>query len=283
MGYGDRLMAIGDAKFAHENDNPKGLLIAIGDGENCDYDALAEGLPFLATPEQVARGVPVKWLINHGSNRPYINYEEMAKRLAEAGFAGLKRKHLVGMLGFYIWNHDYKAKPGVVAFSPAQRKIIDEWSREPFVVVEPFIKRKAPVNKQWPISRFGEVIKRLAKHVKVVQLSSPENREDFTGAIRVPTQSFKDAIAYVAASKLYVGPEGGLHHAAAAVGKPAVVTFGGFIAPQITGYDTHTNLVGNAEYACGTKTGRCDHCMSALDSISVEEVVDNAMRILSAG
>jgi hypothetical protein len=50
------------------------------------------------------------------------------------------------------------------------------------------------------------------------------------------------------------------------------VLFGGFIPPQVTGYDLHTNLTGGAE-ACG-HVEPCKHCQRAMANISVDQVKD---------
>ena len=40
----------------------------------------------------------------------------------------------------------------------------------------------------------------------------------------------------------YVGPEGGFGHVAAALNKKAVLYFGGWISPDIIGYNFHENI-----------------------------------------
>jgi len=83
----------------------------------------------------------------------------------------------------------------------------------------------------------------------------------------------------LARCSLYIGPEGGLHHGAAAVGTPAVVIFGGYIHPTTTGYAAHVNLFG-ADEACGNTT-ECQHCKLAMDAITVDQVYEAAKGILS--
>ena len=41
---------------------------------------------------------------------------------------------------------------------------------------------------------------------------------------------------------LFLGHEGGFAHAAAALSKPAVVIYGGWIPPEVTGYEFHENI-----------------------------------------
>jgi len=57
-----------------------------------------------------------------------------------------------------------------------------------------------------------------------------------------------------------------------------VVLFGGFIPPSVTGYAAHANLTGGAE-ACGSLKP-CPHCRKAMEAISVEEVVEEALERL---
>jgi ADP-heptose:LPS heptosyltransferase len=103
---------------------------------------------------------------------------------------------------------------------------------------------------------------------------------DHGGAVKIAgaklarTPTFRHAMAVLARASLYIGPEGGLHHAAAAVGIPAVVIFGGFIPPSVTGYATHINLTGGAA-ACGSLKP-CEHCKAYMDVISVADVMGAA-------
>ena len=72
---------------------------------------------------------------------------------------------------------------------------------------------------------------------------------------------------------LFIGTEGGMHHAAAATSRKAVVIFGGHISPKITGYDFHTNLYVDIEGSpCGNKN-ICNHCKKCMDSISSEMMI----------
>ena len=76
-----------------------------------------------------------------------------------------------------------------------------------------------------------------------------------------------------------VTTDGALMHAAAALGVPAVVLFGGFMSPLQMGHKLHTNLWNGAE-PCGTHTGICAHCRGAMESIEVEQVIDAIRRAI---
>src|SRR5262249_52788187 len=91
---------------------------------------------------------------------------------------------------------------------------------------------------------------------------------------RVVTATFRDALCILSLARLYVGPEGGLHHAAAALGVPAVVIFGGFSSPRATGYPWHSNIAAPGK-PCGS-IAYCAHCREAMASITVERVLEAA-------
>jgi hypothetical protein len=83
---------------------------------------------------------------------------------------------------------------------------------------------------------------------------------------------------------VYVGHEGGLHHAAAAVRLPAVVIFGGFITPAVTGYAEQVNLtapgLGVAHpLGCGRRVD-CPHCADAIAQITPELVAQEVRKVL---
>ena len=79
---------------------------------------------------------------------------------------------------------------------------------------------------------------------------------------------------------LFIGFEGGMHHAAAATDRKAVVIFGGHISPDITGYNFHKNLyVNDPQSPCGKKMP-CDHCRKCLDKITHKIVIEEIKKII---
>ena len=51
--------------------------------------------------------------------------------------------------------------------------------------------------------------------------------------------NFRLACAIMNKCDIYLGPEGGFGHVAAALKKKAVIYFGGWITPNVIGYDFH--------------------------------------------
>lgn len=284
MGYGDELMAIGAASRQHRLDAQK-RPVAIGDGRRVDLSApeLRYGLDFLATQAMVDAGEPVTWVISYRGHRPYQDHEAMTRRWA---MLHPWRRRLLGTpgrladrLGCYIFDPKHRAVPAPLVLDPREARLAREWARTPFVVIEPNIKAKAAPSKRWPFDRFQAVARSLREQIAVYQ-AGPPGSPALDGIARLPTSSFRDVLPFLKAARLYIGPEGGLHHACAAMGTPAVVIYGGYMSPAVTGYDCHVNLTGGAA-ACGTHRVLCRHCVDAMDRIGVDEVLRHARRLLS--
>jgi ADP-heptose:LPS heptosyltransferase len=163
-----------------------------------------------------------------------------------------------------IFNLDFRAEPGEL-FLTAEEK--QSWIPGA-VIIEPHTKDKEfSRNKAWPWERWQDLVDSV--DLPWVQVGDPEMRS-LNGVRRVHTKSFRDALGYVNAASLVVTTDGALHHAAAALGKPAVVLWGGLAPHTVLGYDFHTNIC-HAEKACGSLFS-CKHCQDAMASITVEEV-----------
>lgn len=281
MSYGDRLMALGDAWALHKSD-PQKRRVAIGDGRRVDESQpeLSWGLDFLASAADVARGEAVHWVHSYPHHRPYIDYAAMRRAL---GWRWHLRHLGLGptrLLGRYLYQLSYRPTPAPIQLKPEEQALAAEWAAKPFVALEPFIKTGAPPSKQWPVERFAEVARRLSQEIEVYQISAPDS-PSLEGVAQIRPRSFRESMAYLKAARLYIGPEGGLHHAAAAMGTRAVVIYGGFTSPLITGYAFHTQLAGGAQYACGTRYGMCPHCLRHLERITADEVLTAARQQLT--
>jgi ADP-heptose:LPS heptosyltransferase len=161
------------------------------------------------------------------------------------------------------WVRNFKATPGELYLSEEEKKKWKGYSD--FVYIEPNIKGWLGPNKDWGFDRWQAVVKALP--IKWVQ--GPGRKLD--GVEQVSTSSFRDACALLDSALLFVGTDGGLHHAAAALAKKAVVVWGGFTHPRNLGYETHVNLHSGTE-PCGNLKP-CEHCRKAMSKITVEMVV----------
>lgn len=258
MGFGDNLMASGMARGAKQ----RGAKIAFGDGKRIIWDKhsgeVFKGNSNVALPG-AERDAGVEWMPFYKGHRIYNRQDQGRSR--------------------WLWNYDFRATPGELFFNTAEQRNAKRYGSG-FVIIEPNVphwKTVAP-NKDWGFERYQKVADELIfRGLRVVQFR-PEKGQTLRGVEVVKTLSYRDAVGIMGRAKLFIGPEGGLHHAAAAMNRKAVVLFGGFIPPEVTGYDGHANLTGGAE-ACGNYTP-CDHCKQAMAKITVEEVLSAAMERL---
>lgn len=243
MGFGDWIMATADAKRLNKE---TGKRVVFGDGDTVYWDQQV----FQYNPRISRDGIGAVWCNNSPKHRPYI--KEIAKDRI-------------------IFNDDFRASAGEIFLSPAE---VSESARKspvgPYIVVEPHVKTRFDhgINKAWP-----HWVELLRHDLPWLQLGAnkPMTRH-------VQTQTFREAMAILKGAALFVGTDGGLHHAAAALGVPAVVIWTGFTSPQHLGYDSHANIYGGGE-PCGTIHKPCQHCIDNAAAISPDQVLASIKRL----
>lgn len=250
VGIGDQLIGSGLARTAWTK---RGVKIAFGDGRRVIWDKHSE-LVFRNNPNIVFQGNErvgkIEWVSFYKGSRGYNRQGD----------------------GHWIWNPVWRCVPGEIYFGRGERA---EGRRigGGFVVIEPNVVpwKSSAANKRWPFERYQAVADALiADGVKVIQFVNPDGEPMLKNVRPVSAKGFRDAAAILQNAILYLGAEGGMHHAAAALGVGGVVMFGGWIPPQVTGYENHANMVGS-DHFCGSFEA-CPHCADAMKAISVEAV-----------
>lgn len=166
------------------------------------------------------------------------------------------RPYILGMKGArIIYNDDYRATPGELF--GVERTAGD------YILVETNTKLDYPAgkNKAWPY--WDELLK-----------------ADLPWRVNDKQPTFRDALRVLAGCKLYVGTDGALHHAAAALGIPSVVIWTGYSSPRHLGYASQVNIHDGSE-PCGTFHKECPHCRKKAEAISPEQVLSAVERLFS--
>lgn len=254
MGLGDQLMASGMARGAAA----RGKRIAFGNGIQIIWDQHSAEV-FRGNQNIVAPGSEcaenIVWIPYYKGHRLYNRHDPAKDR--------------------WIWNLDFHAIPGEVFLDKAEHKAGSRYGSGFVLIEHQTVKWKSVApNKDWGRQNYQAVADLLRKAGHRVVQFVYDDTKPLAGVEALRTTSFRDALAVMANAALYIGPEGGSHHGAAAVGIPAVVLFGGFIPPSVTGYATHANMTGGAE-ACGSLHA-CPHCKAAMAAISVDDVFQEA-------
>jgi ADP-heptose:LPS heptosyltransferase len=248
MGYGDELMVSGRARVLQQTDPRKCLVTYRGAPKQSQWGAIWDNNPRIAKVGEAGdfQVLPAR---DMGNNRPY---------------------HTGKTLERWTYNLDFRPDVGEIYFSDDERSFGERY--RPQIIVEPGIKPGASPNKQWGSDRWLEFARlATAAGYRLTQLGGA-GTHPLQYATLIPTANFRLACAVLARASGYVGHEGGLHHAAAALGIPGVVIFGGFTPVELTGYPLHRNLGASLGEACGMRTP-CEHCAAAMSAISPERVL----------
>ena len=258
IGFGDDVLGSGLARGMHA----RGKRAAFGDGKKIIWGPWSEEV-FRNNPNVARRGsegsADLEWVPHYKGHRLYNSLDRGKNR--------------------WVWNYEFRAKPGEIFFDEKEL-LLSRSVTQNFIFIEPNVPwhKSVAVNKDWGLKNYQEVATRLLKAGHDV-VQSRYGRDKLKGVRFVITPTFRDVLAVMSRASVALVPEGGLHHGAAAVGVPAVVLFGGFIPPDVMGYDAHVNLTGGATRFCGS-LDKCYHCRDAMAKISVEEVYQAVTKFL---
>jgi ADP-heptose:LPS heptosyltransferase len=245
MGWGDEMMAAGEAQAASET---QPVAILGGSGEH-RWHAAWENNPCIARPGQQFS----KQIVNGPGHRPYV--------------AEFKNNR-------WFWKR-YAPKPAQFFFSPEELALE---APNDIIALEPHCKQKAEaVNRDWRWSNWVRLAEML-RNERLVQFG-PAGTRILPNVEFIETPTPRHMAARMRNAKAFVSTEGGFHHTAAALRIQGVVIFGGFISPQVTGYEFHKSLFVGDGLGCGRRE-RCLHCEDALKQITPEIVVAELNKIL---
>lgn len=259
MGFGDELMASGQAqdvgkrgkRAAFSNHEKRKIIWAPPAHEIHRHN------PYVAQPGE-EHALDLEWITNCSGHRPYAKQQN----------------------GRWLFR-DFTPTPGHIFFTSEEALFAAKHEMafgarhelKRYIIVEPRVKPMgacAGANKQWAVENYKALVECLRDFgLECAQLVAPKQKALLSHVARIETPTFRHAAAVLGRATMYVGPEGGLHHAAAAAGIQAVVIFGGFANPKSTGYAFHRNI--SVGEPCG-QIAACAHCAEIMKSITVDQV-----------
>lgn len=248
MGAGDSLMAAGRARKLHQE--TKQPVLIVGRHNVRYWSDLWNDVPYII---RRPAGRRYQTLVDGSGVRAYI-----AAKTPER----------------WTWR-PFTPTPAEIVFTSAELAFAAPYRG--MVIIEPNVKANTHSNKAWFWDRWQQVVSSMPE-TRFVQCIPKGLHQTLHGVSWVVTPTFRQACAVLSVCRAFVGTEGGLMHAAAAVGTPAVVLWSEFISPGITGYVQHRNLR-HAGPACGMRTN-CPGCRASMEAITVDEVVHNLQEIL---
>ncbi len=266
MGFGDEVMAAAEARRLRGSGKRVEILDRKGKRR---WHPLWEGSDIA----RLGEAGDFKSLVNGPGCRPYVDYERMGAKFAKV-FPGRPFSTKVRDARLPWRYTDWRATPGDL-------QCFERLSPRGYIVVEPHIKAKGCPNKDWGWDRWQALVysTKWTTH-PWIQLG-PKGTRSLRGVARIVTPTFESACRALSGAAALVGTEGGLHHAAASMGIPAVVIWGGVSSPANLGYDAHINLFDRAggKSPCGQWV-KCEHCRRAMAAIHVETVARHLQGLL---
>ena len=282
MGYGDDLLVTTFAAFEKKKHPDRQVIIGNLKKKHASHSIIYDHNPNISDCRNLDKNKKIHLIDYHQENRPYIDYKNSTNKK-------------------YIWNHNYKATPGELFFSKDEeilakntiKNAINFWKvknkkKNPKAII--FLETTSTkvehknfsmkhLNKGWARENWFKLVNKL-KHDYLFINSVHEYSINIDDVFSPENMNFRLACSIMNKCDMYVGPEGGFSHVAGALRKKAVVYYGGWIPPDIIGYDFHENLYfKHPESPCGLYREICNHCEKARKMITVENFEERIKKI----
>ena len=268
VGYGDEIMVTGEARRLQEAGETRPIVI-LDRHDQPRWHELWKDNPRIWRPAD-SGGWPDRspgWfcITNGAGCRPYVDYHRMADQFhavfPDRDFTTKVRDPRLPWL--YT---DWRATPG-------ELPCVERLDPRGYIVIEPNLKARGCPNKDWGWSRWEALVASVKWTAHPWVQLGPKGIRRLEGVAHIVTPTFLDACRALSGAAVLVCTDGGLHHAAAALGIPAVVIWGGISSPANLGYDAHVNLFEemDGESPCGQWV-HCKHCEEAMSRITPEIV-----------
>ena len=272
MGYGDDLLITAFAAKIKKKYPERQIVIGNSKAGTAFYSRVWDHNPNIADCRNLSKDKPIHLIDYHSENRPYINHEKSTTSKM-------------------IWNNKFKPVPGEIYFSDNEisyaksivldakkfwfknneknyRKII--FLETSSIKINNFQLSIKHQNKDWGYENWIHLVNKI-KNDNLIIHSTHDETKIIEGIYSPKEMNFRTACAILKLSDLYIGPEGGFGHVAAALRKKAVLYFGGWISPDVIGYDFHENIYYDNDFSpCGEIDKLCSHCSDARKNITVE-------------
>jgi len=145
---------------------------------------------------------------------------------------------------------------------------------ERFITIEPFSKDNYTPNRLYPFEKWQKIVNSLCDEIKIVQVGNAgrllDNVINLTGET-----TFREAIALIGRSSLFMSSESGLVHGATAVDTKSLVIITGYQDERMVAYPQNINVNISSHGPCGLKA-KCPTCERDSKNHDYQEIVSLA-------
>ena len=283
MGYGDDLLITKLASRIKKKFPERQVVIGNVSRKEASHSIVYDNNPNISNCTNLDPTKPIHIIDYHPGNRPYIDYEKSNNKN-------------------YVWNIKFKPEPGEIYFSKKEEMEANLIMQQAKEFWQKFNKKNYKsiifletsstkindkqfsikhLNKDWGYKNWKSLIDEFKKDYLIIH-SVHSKTKKINGLFAPKNLSFRLACAIMNNCDIYVGPEGGFGHVAAALNKKAALYFGGWITPDVIGYDFHENLYyDNIHSPCGQYKKICEHCAEAREKITVKTFKERILKIIN--
>ena len=270
MGWGDYIMTTGIVRrLKHQNPNLQ-ILIKEPFNKTRQYRDIFYKNPFIINAETINEKLPhikiprVLAGINDKSKNKIIWSPE---RVAEVGNFYVKKEETdfaekTIQTVIEHWKTKNKKQPKGIIF-------ISDTAKRKMVINKKIVFYEHAVNREWGEKKWEKFI-RISSNDYVL-LKTSDTKEDQSEGLYSIICDFRTTFSIMKKCDFFIGNEGGLAHLWAVTGKQALVIFGHWIPPHVTGYPFHLNLSTNLNDHCGSLK-KCEKCLSFFNDLDSEYI-----------
>jgi len=269
MGLGDDLIFLGKAEEIYKETGKK-ITPVYGSG----WSPLYENVEFISR-EKTKDSITVNARDTDQPSDIHVDY-----------YLKYKKKTI---LGDQLIFREFKPTPFKMRLSAKEEQEADErldaMDVDTFCVVNPDYKSSFfSNNKNWGYTNYQKLVDSLSSFLPVLRFVPP--KDEYTeppldNAINVMNTDVRMMTAMMRKAKFGVTFDGFIQHALAGFQVPCVVICGGLVSEKSFGYPN--NIYHEYEHPltpCGS-TFDCNHCQEALQSITVDDVLESCLRLLN--
>ena len=270
MGWGDYIMTTGIVRRLKRQNPDLQILVKEPFNKTRQYRDIFYKNPFIVNTDIINEKFPhikiprVLAGVNDESKMKIIWSPE---RIAEVGdfyvkkeetdFAEKKIKTITEH-----WKAKNQKQPKGIIF-------ISDTAKRNMIIDKKIVYYEHAVNKEWGEKKWHRFISITSEDYILLKTSNIE--EKHVDGLYSIMCDFRTTFSIMKKCDFYIGNEGGLSHLWAITRKKALVFFGHWIPPYVTGYSFHLNLSTNLNDHCGSLK-KCKECLSFFNNLDPEYI-----------
>ena len=275
MGYGDEIMTTGYVKEIKKKYPNHQIVIGSPQKKLIYYSDIFKNNPNITIANKFDLRKKVVWVESFPRNRPYIlskNEKQIIWNMKHRSIKGefyfdKKEKTFANnIIQKFLknWNDNNSKKFKKIIFIETSRKAK--------------IKKHGLKNRDWGIENWIKFVDKYKKDYLFLQSIHKDSK--IIKNIYSFKSDFRQACAVMSHCDIFLGWEGGFVQAAAALDKKALVLFGGWAHPSVTGYNFHKNIYIDIDKSPCGMLDDCEHCKKCRKLMNLELVCSKFEEII---